>query len=489
MSSIRSRLGLDDRATLPMTLILFLICFTHCLVRNMKDSLVITAQGATTEVIPFIQLWMMLPATLLATYAFTKLANRCSRQTLFYSVLSSFLVFFALFTFVLFPLRHSLHLHDLADSLNGVLSPGWNGLIAMIRNWTLSLFFTVSELWACMVTSVLFWSFANEITPLGTAKRSYGFYTLGGNLGATVSGLIPPFIAHLTGDTPVYVLMSLILTACLAIMGLFYWLTTYVLIGDQFASLQRPGVPPKLKSKIPLMDSFREVLSSSYLLCLALIVLLYNLLLSFGELVWKDQLRTLYPTFQEYNAYLGYATVVIGLGSLVLAAFMSRIFDRLGWTKTALICPIAMLVTSLALLGVLQFGAYLPLDSSNLLGLVVLLGASVEISGRMTKHSVQDATKDMAFIPLAKDLKLRGKAAIDGTMSRFGRSVSAVACQVFIICFGGIAASIPAVGLVFAIGFITWIWAVKSLGRQFEQLLMQTETCCVEADNMTHAAA
>jgi hypothetical protein len=80
MGRIRQWLGLQDTMTVPMMLICFLICFVHCIVRNMKDSLVITAQGGGAEVVPFIQVWMMLPATLLSTLLFTKLASRYTQR-------------------------------------------------------------------------------------------------------------------------------------------------------------------------------------------------------------------------------------------------------------------------------------------------------------------------------------------------------------------------------------------------------------------------
>ena len=55
-----------------------------------------------------------------------------------------------------------LHPHALADSLEAALPAGAAGMVALLRNWTYSLFFCACELWGGVVISLLFWSLANE---------------------------------------------------------------------------------------------------------------------------------------------------------------------------------------------------------------------------------------------------------------------------------------------------------------------------------------
>src|SRR3984957_9328445 len=95
------------RKLVPMLLMLFLICFNYSILRNMKDSLVVTASGAA--VIPFIKVWVMLPTAVLLTFIFTRLSNRFSQEAVFYIMISMFLVFFILFAFVLYPFQEFLH--------------------------------------------------------------------------------------------------------------------------------------------------------------------------------------------------------------------------------------------------------------------------------------------------------------------------------------------------------------------------------------------
>lgn len=78
----------------------------------------------------------------LVTYA--KLSNVMKKSDLFRVVLGSFLAFFGLFGFLVYPFSHHLHLHGLADRLQMVLPVGMHGLIGVVCNWTFSIFYTMA---------------------------------------------------------------------------------------------------------------------------------------------------------------------------------------------------------------------------------------------------------------------------------------------------------------------------------------------------------
>src|SRR5262245_37434301 len=105
------------RKFLPLFFMFSLIAFNYILLRAYKDSMVVTASNSGAEAIPFIKVWAILPSAILLTYIFTRLANRFSREKVFYIMMSIFMAFFFLFTFVLFPLQDHLHPNGLADRL------------------------------------------------------------------------------------------------------------------------------------------------------------------------------------------------------------------------------------------------------------------------------------------------------------------------------------------------------------------------------------
>ncbi len=106
---------------LPMLVIFFLLSFDYNVVRCLKDTLIITAEKSGAEVIPFIKVWVMFPLSVTFAFLYVRLANRLSQENVFYIVLSIFLTYFAIFAFLLYPNRESLHAHETADKLSALL--------------------------------------------------------------------------------------------------------------------------------------------------------------------------------------------------------------------------------------------------------------------------------------------------------------------------------------------------------------------------------
>ena len=73
----------------------------------------------------------------------------------------------------------------------------------------------------------------------------------------------------------------------------------------------------------------------------------------------------------------------------------------------------------------------------------------------------------MAFIPLSKESKEKGKAAIDGIGSRLGKSGASIIHQALLMIFGSVTMSAPFVGVIIIMIFIGWLMAVRALGVLF----------------------
>src|SRR5438445_6280360 len=68
----------------PMLIMLFCVCFNYSILRNLKDSILVTENDSGAAIIPFIKVWVMLPAAVLVTFLFTYLSNHFSRKALFH---------------------------------------------------------------------------------------------------------------------------------------------------------------------------------------------------------------------------------------------------------------------------------------------------------------------------------------------------------------------------------------------------------------------
>lgn len=228
------------KKVLSMLLLLFLICVSYSILRNLKDAVILTAKHSGAEAIPFIKVWGIFPSAVGATWLYTRLNRYFSKSAVFYITISSFLAYFMVFAFVLYPNSERLHLHALGNWLSTVLPEGFQGLIALVRNWTFSSFYIVSELWATLLLAVIYWGFVNDVTCVSEAKRTYGILNIGSNIAPILGGSLAlifskPFTLSFlpTSENPwsqtICQLILLIVALGIACMGLYAWIHRYVL--------------------------------------------------------------------------------------------------------------------------------------------------------------------------------------------------------------------------------------------------------------------
>src|SRR5277367_895986 len=125
--------GFELKKFLPMFFLFFFINFNYTILRDTKDTLIVTSTGA--ETIPFLKFWGVVPGAIIFMLIFTKLSNLVKRERLFMGVMAAFGVFFGLFAFALYPNREALSPIALTDWMAGALPQGFKGLVGMIRDW------------------------------------------------------------------------------------------------------------------------------------------------------------------------------------------------------------------------------------------------------------------------------------------------------------------------------------------------------------------
>lgn len=477
--------GRENRKLLPMFVLLFLINFNYSVLRCLKDALIIPAAGA--EAIPYIKVWLLLPMAMILTFIFTRLSNRFSQERVIYLLISGFLIFYALFAFIFYPLRDVLHPHQTADFLMSALPKGMKGLIAVFRFWSFASFYVMAELWGTIVMTVLFWGFANEITKSSEAHRFYAVLTLGANCAAIAAGQFASCISlswtfHAgfpfgcdAWEQVLVILVSAVILSGVLTMVIFKWMNTYVLSGASFDEWRHKKKEFKETKKLSIRESFTYLARSKYLICIAILVISYNLVSNLVEVLWKDRLGAYIQNKAEYNAFMSNLTSLIGLSAAIMAFFVSPIILRFKWTFAAVITPAIFLVTSVIFFSFILFGESLPKELILLCGATPLAGAVLFGTlqywlSKASKYSIFDATKEMAFIPLSHESQVKGKAAIDGVGSRFGKSGGSLIYQILFMIFGGLSMSVPYVVVIVLCVIILWISAAYVLGREFSTL-------------------
>lgn len=465
---------------LPMFLMFFCISFNYTILRDTKDTLIVTSAGA--EAIPFLKVWGVVPAAILFMILYAKMSNVLSKENLFYATIVPFLVFFALFPTLLYPNKDVLHPNATADMLRDILPVGLSGLVESLRNWTYSLFYILSELWGSVVLSLLFWGFANDITRVSEAKRFYALFGLGANLALMFSGPAIIYVSDIRKYLPVGAdawqvslnyLMSMVLVAGVMVMVVYYWMNRNVLTDSRFYDPGEVKVK-KSKTKMSVKESFMFLAKSKYILSLAALVIAYGVSINLVEVTWKSQLKLQYTNPNDYSAFMGLFSTITGAITIIMMLFVGGNAIRKGWGFAAMITPVVLLVTGTAFFAFVLFrdslAEYIAALGTTPLMLAVIFGAAQNIMSKSAKYSLFDPTKEMAYIPLDAESKVKGKAAVDVVGARLGKSGGSFVQQALLLMCGSISAITPYVAIILFAIIAVWIMAIRSLNRQFTQL-------------------
>lgn len=471
-----------------MSVMMFLFIYVYTTVRDTKDTLVVSNCGA--ESIPFLKMWGVMPSAFIFIIVYSKLSQILGKQALFYATLMPFFAFYTIFAFILFPNRDLIHFVQEASN-----SGTTGAAVNLIRYWSFSLYFIVSELWASAGVPLLFWQVANDITTVSQAKRFYPLFAVFGNFAPIVSGRIMSFLvsrqspdesgfgttlkrlAVFKGGSgiAIAVLYQIIYREARRVAKLEEVQTFVKKVNEikqggvqlvEFKINMKKKAEPA-KQKPTLTESVAELSRSKELRSIAIMVLGYNVCVELTEVLWKGILRKTHPTESSYMNFMASFSQKVGVIALVLQLTASIVIQKLGWTNASQLTPLAMLALAI------PFFLTVALSKRNPevvpLSAALTIGTWQNIINKIFKYSLFDPLKEMAYIPMGPDAKSKGKAAIDVMGSRLGRSLAAASQQILVLVSGNILECAPYLaGLYF--GTITlWIQAVKVLGEMFDK--------------------
>ena len=109
------------------------------------------------------------------------------------------------------------------------------------------------------------------------------------------------------------------------------------------------------------------------------------------------------------------------------------------------------------------------------LAIAVFFGGVQNCLSKATKYSLFDATKEMTFIPLDHDVKIRGKAPIDVVGARVGKAGGSVIFQSLLLFVKSISECIPYIAVIFTVVMTLWISATRNLGKMFISLVQSKD--------------
>jgi len=227
----------------------------------------------------------------------------------------------------------------------------------------------------------------------------------------------------------------------------------------------------------------RELFKSKELRSMAVMVLCYNTCIELTEVLWKALLRKSYPEKSAYMSYMAVFSQTVGVISFVLQFAASGIISGLGWKIAALITPLTMGLLAIPFFfivtimmktskGTIDEGASsTAITAGATLAAALAIGSWQNVASKVTKYSLFDPTKEIVYIVLGPEAKVKGKAAVDVMGARLGRSIGSASQQVMVVVAaalgggGSILTCAPYLGVLYATTVCFWIHAVHSLSK------------------------
>jgi len=248
-----------------------------------------------------------------------------------------------------------------------------------------------------------------------------------------------------------------------------------VLTDHRFYSAEDQREMKRAAPRMSLGEGFAFLLRSRYLRYIALLVLCYGIAINLIEVTWKCYLGSQFPNPADYQDYMSTFSMATGATTLVLMLFVSsNVIRAYGWTVAALVTPVVLVLTGCGFFGFIlmrdSFAGLLLQWGTTPLAVGVLFGTVQNVMSKASKYSLFDPTKEMAYIPLDQEAKVKGKAAIDVVGARIGKAGGSLIQQVLIGIYGSLQAVTGQIAVMLLVIIGLWIWAAVRLGRAFRRL-------------------
>lgn len=270
-------------------------------------------------------------------------------------------------------------------------------------------FFLWAEFFNLMLVAQ-FWAFTSDVYSEEQGKRLFAVVGIGSSLGAICGAGVARSLFTLIGAFPMMLIAAALLAVCML-------LTNSVRRRESGFALSRHDLPLKPDG------GFQLVFKHRYLLLIALIILLSNIVSTTGEFILgksvADQASAAVAisgnhgmSRQEYigEFYANFYFWVNLCGALLQMFAVSRLMHRAG------VGPVLFFLPMIAL------GGYTLLSFAPVLALI----RAVKIAENGTNYSLQNTARHALFLCTSPEAKYKAKTAIDSFFWRAGDACSAL---------------------------------------------------------------
>ncbi len=335
-------------------------------------------------------------------------------------------------------------------------------------------FFIWVGIFSLMVIAQM-WAFANDLYTIEQGQRLFAIVGVGASLGAIVGSFATGQLVKRYGTDPFMLCAAALLAVCML-------LTNVINVREK---RRRPAAPPTSAAPASAPEApapegangdqpmqgrsgFALVFADPYLLLIAGLMLVYNLVNTNGEYILSHTVVALYTAAHGAAAtgglnekkvigeFYGNFFTLVNILSAVLQAFVvSRVIKRFGVRIALLVLPVV------AMLGYATM-AFVPI-------IAFIRGA--KLAENSLDYSLQNTTRNALYLPTSRDAKYKAKQANDTFFVRFGDVISAglVFAGTTWLGFAAREFALVNVGLI-----VLWLVLAVAIGSRYRRLTVRT---------------
>ncbi len=203
----------------------------------------------------------------------------------------------------------------------------------------------------------------------------------------------------------------------------------------------------------PVTEGARLVFNSRYLLSIALILGLYEMVSTIMDFQFTSAVSH-YLDGPAIGAYIASVFTLTNWISFAVQLFLtSFIMTRFGVGAALLFLPMAALASSVGFL----------------VTPILVFGGTLSISDNALNYSINQSSRETLYVPTTRDEKYKAKAFIDMFIQRFAKAVAVVLSLAITTFLAGFA-NVRWLSVATVIILVIWIQAARFAGREFQKL-------------------
>lgn len=272
--------------------------------------------------------------------------------------------------------------------------------------WVPVAFYVLTSItYALLITQ--FWMLANHGLDPRQARRLFGFIGAGGLLGGIAGGQT----ARLT--TEIATTAGPLAASALALLCV-----SLLLERPEIARIHGAAQPGGAIGKLDKAHGGLEILKRSpQLRWIAVLMVLSVIVAQIVDLQFNWAVESRTTGLAERTAFFGNFFSVMGISAFVFQLlFTGRIHRALGIAFAMRILPVTLALGTVALL----------VAAGMLPSLVIAAALVLKIGENGVRYSIDQATRELLFLPVRTDLRLRAKAFIDVFLQRGAKGIAAL---------------------------------------------------------------